>query len=50
MNPKMKPRTPLARAAARALKRAALRARVEARRYGTPIHIQSNGTVVATKP
>jgi hypothetical protein len=40
----------LAKAAARALKRAAKRARAVARQYGTPIHVQSKGSVVAVKP
>jgi len=40
----------LAKLAARALKRSAKRARVIARRYGTPIHVQSNGKVLALKP
>jgi len=48
--PKIKPETELAKAAAKALKRAAKQARVVARQYGTPIHVQSNGAVVAIKP
>jgi hypothetical protein len=50
MTPKTKPKGELARAVARALRRAARQARIVARRYGTPIHVQSNGTVVALKP
>lgn len=50
MKPKTRPKSVLAKAAARALRRAAKRARVIARRYGTPIHVQSNGAVVALKP
>ncbi len=50
MTPKTKPKSELAKAAARALRRAARQARIVARRYGTPIHVQSNGTVVALKP
>jgi len=45
-----KPRTEFAKAAAKALTRAAKRARVVARQYGTSIHVQSNGAVVALKP
>lgn len=50
MKTKTKPESELARAAAKALRRAAKRARTIARQYGTPIHVQSNGTVVALKP
>ncbi len=50
MKPKAKPESELAKNAAQALKRAAKRARAVARQYGTPIHVQSNGTVVALKP
>jgi hypothetical protein len=51
MIPKTKsPKTALAKAASRALKRAAARARMEARRYGTSIHVQSGRTVLALKP
>ena len=50
MSPKTKPKSDLAKAAARALRRAARQARIVARRYGTPIHVQSNGTVRAMKP
>lgn len=50
MRPKPTPKSDLARAAARALKRAAKRARIVARRYGTPIHVQSKGVVMAVKP
>ncbi len=50
MKPQTKPKSDLGRAAARALKRAAKRARVVARRYGTPIHVQTDGTIVALKP
>jgi hypothetical protein len=50
MTAKTKPKSELARAAARALRRAARQARIVARRYGTLIHVQSNGTVVALKP
>jgi hypothetical protein len=45
-----RPRTPLARAPARAKRRAAKQARIVARRYGTCIHIQSNGKIVAFEP
>ncbi len=45
-----KPQTKLAKSAAQALKRAAKRARIVARQYGTSIHVQSNGAVVALKP
>ena len=45
--PAIKPESELAKSAARALKRAAQRSRCQ---YGTPIHVQSNGTVVAIKP
>ena len=48
--PAIKPESELAKSAARALKRAAQRARAVARQYGTSIHVQSNGTVVAIKP
>ncbi len=47
---KAKPETDLGKAAAAALKRAAKRARVVARQFGTPVHFQSNGTVIALKP
>lgn len=50
MMPKTRPKSNLARAAAQALRRAAKQARIVARRYGTRIHIQSNGKVVALKP
>ena len=51
MKPKSnKPKSEFAKSAAQALKRAAKHARVVARRYGTPIHVESNGTVVALKP
>jgi hypothetical protein len=50
MKPKIKPESKLAKTASQALKRAAKRARVIARQYGTPIHVQSNGTVMALKP
>jgi len=50
MKPKTKPESELAKNAGQALKRAAKRARSIARQYGTPIHVQSNGTVVALKP
>jgi hypothetical protein len=50
MKKKTKPETELGKAAARALKRAAARARALARQHGTPIHVQSNGTVTALKP
>ncbi len=46
----IKPRTELAKAAGRALRRAAKQAREVARRYGTPIYVQSNGKVIARKP
>ena len=36
-----KPKTGLAKSAARALRRAAKQARIVARRYHTPIHVQS---------
>jgi ribosomal protein L25 (general stress protein Ctc) len=45
-----KPRSPLGKAAARALRRAGQRARVLARRYGTPIHVEARGKVVAVWP
>jgi len=45
-----KPKSPLAKAAARALRRAGIRARVLARRYGTPIHVEAQGKVVAIWP
>jgi hypothetical protein len=47
---KTKPETELGRAAVQALKRSAKRARTVARQYGTPIHVQSDGTIVALKP
>lgn len=50
MSPRIKPKSELAKAAARALRRAARQARIVARRYGTPIHVQSNGSVKALKP
>ena len=50
MTSETKPKSSLAKAAGRALRRAAKQARIVARRYGTPIHVQSNGTVVALKP
>ena len=39
----------LARLAFRALKRSAKLACVIARRYGTPIHVESNGKILALK-
>jgi len=45
-----KPKTELGKAAARALRRASKQARIVARRYGTPIYVQSNGVIVALKP
>jgi ribosomal protein S5 len=45
-----KPKTEFAKAVAKALTRAAKRARTVARQYGTSIHVQSNGAVVALKP
>lgn len=50
MKAKTKPKTELAKNAGKALKRAAKRARGIARQYGTPIHVQSEGLVVALKP
>lgn len=50
MKTKSKPKTELGRVAAQALKRAAKRARSIARQYGTPIHVQHNGRVMALKP
>ncbi|MBP7949218.1 MAG: hypothetical protein KA004_06135 [Verrucomicrobiales bacterium] len=50
MKPKIKPQSELAKNAGQALKRAAKRARTIARQYGTPVHVQSNGAVVAVKP
>jgi len=50
MKPKSKPKSPLAKAAGRALRRAAKQARIVARRFGTPIHVQSDKTVIALKP
>lgn len=50
MKPKNKPESELAKNAGQALKRAAKRARSIARQFRTPIHVQSNGTVVALKP
>ena len=47
--PKSKPKSDLAKTAGRALKRAAKQARVTARQYGTPVHVQSGGVVVALK-
>ena len=44
------PKTELSKAVARALKRAQKRAREVARQYGTPIHVQVNGKVIALKP
>lgn len=45
------PKSELAKSAARALRRAAKQARIVARRYGTPIHVESSsGNVVALKP
>lgn len=48
--PGKKPKTELGRKAARALKWAAKDARAAARLYGTPIHVEINGKIVALKP
>lgn len=45
-----KPKTELAKSAARALRRAAKQARIVARRYDTPIHVESKGILVALQP
>lgn len=50
MKAKTKPETELGKNVAKALKRAAKRAHEVARQHSTPIHVQSNGTVVAIKP
>jgi len=50
MKAETKPEGELAKTAAKALKRAAKRARAVARQYGTPIHVETNGTVEALKP
>lgn len=51
MKPKIKkqPKTELAKAAERSLKRAAKTARVIASRFGTSVHIEANGKVVALR-
>jgi len=45
-----KPKTDFGKAVARSLKRAAAAARVEAKRYGTRIHLMKDGKLVALKP
>jgi len=47
---KNQPKTELAKAAGRSLKHAAKAARVIASRFGTPIHIEEKGKLVALKP
>jgi hypothetical protein len=50
MTPRARPKSDFARATARALRRAARQARIVARRYGTRIHVQTKGKVLALKP
>lgn len=50
MTAKKRPKSDLAKSAGRALKRAAKRARIVARQYGTRIHVQAKGEVLALEP